>query len=148
MSLIEPRPRLSFRTIKEEITRSIGTGAGHRVALFQAKNRSRRNAGSRATVNRALQELARAGLVERKRKVGTRVVLNPVREARFAILVVRQEVAASGAEYGYRLLSRQNRIATARTQSTSESNLVCRCAACTIPMDSPINWKIVLSIHS
>ena len=62
---------------------------------------------ARATVNRALQELARAGLVERKRKSGTRVALHPVREARFVIPLVRAEIEASGKTYGYRLLGRE-----------------------------------------
>jgi len=61
---------------------------------------------ARATVNRALQELARAGLVERKRKSGTRVALHPVREARFVIPLVRAEIEASGMAYTYRLVSR------------------------------------------
>ncbi len=64
---------------------------------------------ARATVNRALQELARAGLVERKRKSGTRVALHPVREARFVIPLVRAEIEASGRTYQYRLLERQER---------------------------------------
>lgn len=64
---------------------------------------------ARATVNRALQELARAGLVERKRKSGTRVALHPVREARFVIPLVRAEIEASGKAYAYRLLGREER---------------------------------------
>lgn len=66
---------------------------------------------ARATVNRALQELARAGLVERKRKSGTRVALHPVREARFVIPLVRAEIEASGMAYAYRLLAREERAA-------------------------------------
>ena len=62
---------------------------------------------ARATVNRALQELARAGLVERKRKSGTRVALHPVREARFVIPLVRGEIEASGMTYTYRLVGRE-----------------------------------------
>lgn len=64
---------------------------------------------ARATVNRALQELARAGLVERKRKSGTRVALHPVREARFVIPLVRAEIEASGRAYEYRLIDREER---------------------------------------
>ncbi|RST85157.1 UTRA domain-containing protein [Aquibium carbonis] len=62
---------------------------------------------ARATVNRALQELARAGLVERKRKSGTRVALHPVREARYVIPLVRAEIEASGMTYQYRLIGRR-----------------------------------------
>lgn len=62
---------------------------------------------SRATVNRAMQDLAAKGLIERKRKAGSRVAENPVREARFVIPLVRQEVEKAGAGYSYSLLSRE-----------------------------------------
>lgn len=61
---------------------------------------------ARATVNRALRELAEAGLLERRRKAGTRVALHPVRKASFDIPVTRLEVEGRGSRYGYRLLSR------------------------------------------
>lgn len=60
---------------------------------------------ARATVNRALQALAEAGLVERRKRAGTRVAALPVRRARLEIAVIRQEVEARGAAYGFRLLS-------------------------------------------
>ena len=60
---------------------------------------------ARATVNRALRELAQAGVLERKRKVGTRVAMLPVRKATLDIPVIRQEVAARGQTYAFRLLS-------------------------------------------
>lgn len=59
---------------------------------------------ARATVNRALRELAEAGFLERRRKAGTRVPLNPVRKATFEIPIIRHDVAARGAVHGYRLL--------------------------------------------
>ncbi len=61
---------------------------------------------ARATVNRALSELAGAGLLERKRKAGTRVAMLPVRKASFAIAVIRAEVTARGQAYAVRLLAR------------------------------------------
>lgn len=60
---------------------------------------------ARATVNRALRELAAAGVVERRRKTGTRVTLHPVRKALFDIPVTRREIEARGQVYGYELLS-------------------------------------------
>lgn len=62
---------------------------------------------ARATVNRALQALADDGLLERRRRAGTRVAPLPVRHARFRIPVLRQEIEATGARYGYRLLTRE-----------------------------------------
>ncbi len=59
---------------------------------------------ARATVNRALRELAQTGVLERKRKAGTRVALLPVRKATLDIPVIRQEVVAQGRTYAFRLL--------------------------------------------
>lgn len=62
---------------------------------------------ARATVNRAMRELVDEGLIERKRKAGTRVRKAPVRHARFSIPIVRQEVEESGKLYTYKLLGRE-----------------------------------------
>jgi GntR family histidine utilization transcriptional repressor len=59
---------------------------------------------ARATVNRALSELARTGVLERRRKAGTRVAMMPVRKATLDIPVIRAEVEARGETYGLRLL--------------------------------------------
>ena len=59
---------------------------------------------ARATVNRALRDLADAGLLERRRRAGTRVAALPVRRATFDIPVIRQEVAARGQTHSFRLL--------------------------------------------
>lgn len=61
---------------------------------------------ARATVNRALQDLAEAGLLERRRRGGTRVAALPVRRAVLAIPIIRADVAARGLTHGYRLLRR------------------------------------------
>lgn len=61
---------------------------------------------ARATVNRAVRELADEGIVERKRRAGTRVRMAPIRQARFSIPIVREEITAQGAEYRYALVSR------------------------------------------
>lgn len=58
-------------------------------------------------MNRALQALAEAGWLDRRRKAGTRVALHPVRKATFAIPILRAEVEAAGHTYGYRLLRRE-----------------------------------------
>lgn len=61
---------------------------------------------ARATVNRAMQALADEGIVERRRKAGTRVCMAPARQARFSIPIVRSEIEAQGAAYSYQLLRR------------------------------------------
>lgn len=64
---------------------------------------------SRTTVNRALQALADAGLLDRRRKAGTRVALHPVRKATLNIPIIRQEIEGRGQAYGYALLSHKRR---------------------------------------
>lgn len=61
---------------------------------------------ARATVNRALRDLATSGFLDRRRKAGTRVREAPRRKATLAIPLTRAEVEASGARYEYRLLER------------------------------------------
>lgn len=61
---------------------------------------------ARATVNRALRDLAAGGFVERRRKAGTRVALTPVRRATLSIPVLRAEVEGRGQTYRFNELSR------------------------------------------
>ena len=62
---------------------------------------------ARATVTRALRGLAEAGLLDRRRKAGSRVALHPVRKATLDIPVLRNEIEAKGLAYCYRLLARR-----------------------------------------
>ena len=62
---------------------------------------------ARATVNRALRELAEDGVLDRKRKAGTRVRMAPARQARFDIPLTRRDVEERGASYRYALVSRE-----------------------------------------
>ena len=64
---------------------------------------------ARATVNRALRGLADAGILERKRKAGTKVALNPVRLARFEIPVIRDEIEGKGLRFSHNVLKRETR---------------------------------------
>ena len=60
---------------------------------------------ARATVSRALRELAESGLVERRRKAGTRVVQGAARRAILSIPVIREQVEASGAVHSFQILT-------------------------------------------
>jgi GntR family histidine utilization transcriptional repressor len=62
---------------------------------------------ARATVNRALRALAETGMLDRRRKAGTRVALQPVAKATLSIPVIRKEIEATGQKYGYSLLQRE-----------------------------------------
>ncbi len=61
---------------------------------------------ARATVNRALQALADEGILERRRKAGTRVAKFPVGRAVLDIPVIRQDIKERGLAYDYRLSHR------------------------------------------
>ena len=73
---------------------------------------------ARATVNRALQELAQAGWLERKRKAGTRVALIPVRKATFEIPIIRRDIEGQGKRPGYRLLGQTTALPPAAVRSS------------------------------
>ena len=64
---------------------------------------------ARATVNRAMRELAEDGIIDRKRKSGTRVKSAPTRQAKFVIPLIRQEIENTGAAYRYSLIHREKR---------------------------------------
>jgi GntR family histidine utilization transcriptional repressor len=66
---------------------------------------------ARATVNRAMRELADEGLIERRRKAGTRVRMAPLRQARFSIPIVRDEIETQNLTYRYSLVSRSTGLA-------------------------------------
>ncbi|MFJ7352666.1 GntR family transcriptional regulator [Phyllobacterium sp. NPDC097923] len=100
--------RKSFHAIKAEMARRIAERVWAPGALIPGEEVLSIEFGcARATVNRALQELARGGVLVRKRKAGTRVALHPMREARFVIPIVRQEIETKGGIYQFRLLSNQ-----------------------------------------
>lgn len=67
---------------------------------------------ARATVNRALRELADSGIIERRRKVGTRVAATPARRTTLDMPAVRTEIEGMGAVYSYALTSFNTRLPT------------------------------------
>ena len=58
---------------------------------------------ARATVNRALRELADSGILERRRKVGTRVAATVARRTVLDMPAIRTEIENMGAAYSYEL---------------------------------------------
>lgn len=77
---------------------------------------------ARATVNRALRELANEGLLDRKRKGGSKVSLHAVRKATLDIPVTRQEIEQRGAVYRHVLLEHQVRAPTAEIRGKMPEN--------------------------
>lgn len=72
---------------------------------------------ARTTVNRAMRELAEAGLVDRKRRAGTRVALHPISRVVLDIPIIRLEVEQRNAQWRYGLLSQAVEPAPARVAS-------------------------------
>lgn len=62
---------------------------------------------ARATVNKALQLLADEGLLDRRRRAGTRVTIDPVRKATVAISIVREQVEQAGMTYSHRVVAQR-----------------------------------------
>lgn len=100
--------KTDFRELKVELrdrivrgTWPLGAALPNEVELAEEFN------CARATVNRAMRELAEEGLLERKRKAGTRVRDVPRRQVTLNVPFVRHEIEALGARYRYSLLSSQ-----------------------------------------
>ncbi|OHB26134.1 MAG: histidine utilization repressor [Phenylobacterium sp. RIFCSPHIGHO2_01_FULL_69_31] len=103
------------RRIRAEISERILSGAwppGHRVP---AEHELMAEYGcSRMTVNKALAPLAEQGLIVRRRKAGSFVARPRIHSVVLDIPDIAAEVSTRGEPYGYELLSRTVRIATAQ----------------------------------
>nr|WP_319949332.1 UTRA domain-containing protein [uncultured Shimia sp.] len=102
---------------------------------------------ARATVNRAMRELADDGIIERRRKAGTRVRMTPIRQARFDIPIVRDEIEEKGAAYRYSLVNSSVEVAPdwlrARLQLPAQGkalHLVCMHYADGVPYEHEDRW--------
>jgi len=66
---------------------------------------------ARTTVHRAMRELAEAGLIDRKRKAGTRVALHPISRVVLDIPIIRLEVEQRNAQWSYGMLQQEVQVA-------------------------------------
>jgi GntR family histidine utilization transcriptional repressor len=97
----------NWQAVRDEVRRRIKARLWRPGDLIPHEADLAREFGcARATVNRALRELAEEGLLDRRRKTGTRVTVNPVRRARFDIPVIRNEIEARGHVFSHAVLSR------------------------------------------
>lgn len=95
----------TYREIKADILARITRGDwGPGTALPGEMELAETYGAARATVHRAMRELVEDGIVERKRKSGSRVRSTPLRQARFDIPVIRREIEAMGRVYRYDLV--------------------------------------------
>jgi GntR family transcriptional regulator, histidine utilization repressor len=99
---------LSWQDVQDEALRRIHSREWARGALIPNEADLAEELGcARATVNRALRALARAGWLERRRKAGTRVALTPQRRAELAIPILREEIEARGERFSHAILARE-----------------------------------------
>lgn len=100
--------RISFQVVRDEVKRRIETRVWPQGSLLPTETQLAEEFGcARATVNRALRELAEQGFVERKRKSGTRVKKSPSKQAKLEFLLARQMVEDQNAIYRYSLVERE-----------------------------------------
>ncbi len=100
--------KFGYREIKEIILQRLSDGTWPSGSFLPNETALAEEFGcARATVNRALRELADDGLLDRKRKTGTKVSQRSSRKANLEILFTRLEIEAKGAAYRYHLLSRE-----------------------------------------
>lgn len=116
--------RKSWLTVQDEVRRLIRQRDWKPGELIPHEADLAREFGcARATVNRALRGLADAGLLERRRKAGTRVALNPVRRAEFSIPIIREEIEGKGQRFGYRIFLREMRVPPPDVQARLQLNV-------------------------
>jgi GntR family transcriptional regulator, histidine utilization repressor len=97
---------LGWEAIRAEVLRRIRARDWPPGGLIPGEEALAQEFGvARATVNRALRDLAEAGVITRRKRAGTRVAELPVRRARLDIPVVRLDVLARGQAYGFDLLA-------------------------------------------
>jgi GntR family histidine utilization transcriptional repressor len=96
--------------ISADLASEIRSGAwrpGHRIP-FEHELMARYGC-ARATAGKAVQALAAAGLIERRRRAGSFVARPPIQSAVLEIPELRAEVTGRGQIYGYELLSIRRR---------------------------------------
>ncbi len=99
--------RISYRDVKAEILNRIRSNTWPLGSNLPSEIELAKEFGcARATMNRAMRDLVDDGILERKRKAGTKVKQSPTRRAQFSISVVRDEVESAGADYSYSLIER------------------------------------------
>ncbi|NIZ60429.1 GntR family transcriptional regulator [Sedimentitalea sp. CY04] len=100
--------RTGFQEVRDEVLQRIEDRVWPQGALLPTELELAAEFGcARATVNRALRELAERGIIDRKRKSGTRVAVTPVKQAKLDIAVMRKQVEEMNATYRYALVKRQ-----------------------------------------
>ncbi|MEP3891299.1 MAG: GntR family transcriptional regulator [Hellea sp.] len=107
-----PRSSITWQSLYAEVSNRISSGIWKPGELIPGEVELAREFGcARATVNRALRQLADEGFLDRRRKAGTRVALHPVRKATLDISITRLEVEQRGCAYSHVVLNRKQKLA-------------------------------------
>lgn len=148
--------RLGFQDVRREVVARIQAQVWPSNTLLPSEVELAREFGcARATVNRALRELADEGLIDRKRKRGTMVNPTPARMAKFEIEVVRKTIEGMNADYRYSLVQRQlidtpewlrGRIGL--DQPSKSLHLLCMHYANSLPFQFEERWIVVDTVPS
>lgn len=108
---MNPTLRWTWLDVRREIRRRILESVylpGDR--LPRDEDLARELGCSRATVQRAMKDLAASGTVERRRKGGTHVRPNPISRATLDIPITRLEVEEKGWAYSHQLIASRMKI--------------------------------------
>lgn len=140
--------RGSFRDVKTFVLNEIRQGRWRPGDLIPKEQElATRFDCARMTAHRALRELAEEGVVERRRRSGTRVALQSQRTTLIDIPRVEDDITASGAAYRYERLSRRvaapDQLARAQLQlddSTQALRLECLHFANDVPFQFEERW--------
>jgi GntR family histidine utilization transcriptional repressor len=104
---VAEQKRISFQVVRDEVKRRIESRIWPQGALLPTETQLAEEFNcARATVNRAMRELADQGFVERKRKSGTRVKKEPSKHAKLELSLARQVIENQNATYRYALVER------------------------------------------
>ena len=113
--------RLSWKDVRDEIYEAILSGRyGPGDKLPRDADIANDLNCARSTVQRAMQDLFNNGLVERRRKGGTKVRLEPVTRATLDIPITRREIERKGSRYGHQLIQRTQTDAPRGVMATFE----------------------------
>lgn len=100
----ERRRLNTWQAIRAEVLSRIRSGEWPPGSLIPTEQALSVELGcARATVNRALRELADSGIIQRRRKVGTRVTATSSRRTTLSLPAIRDEIEALGASYSYQM---------------------------------------------
>lgn len=101
-----PQRMMTWQAVQAEVLARIRSGVWPAGELIPTETElAAEFTCARATVNRALTSLAKSGLIERRRKVGTRVAKHPPQQSTMPKGSIKDEIEAKGATFGYRLVS-------------------------------------------